>query len=54
MLRYYYRRGLIRNSLNNDKTLDTALAVLNNPQEYRKMLAPQPGQAQDSKPSEKK
>lgn len=50
MLRYYYRRGLIRNSLNNDKTLDTALAVLNNPQEYRKMLAPQPGQAQDSKP----
>lgn len=53
MLRYYYRRGLIRNSLNNDKTLDTALAVLNNPQEYRKMLAPQPGQAQDSKPSEK-
>ena len=32
MLRYYYRRGLIRNSLNNDKTLDTALAVLNNPQ----------------------
>lgn len=54
MLRYYYRRGLIRNSLNNDKTLDTALAVLNNPQEYHKMLAPQPGQAQDSKPSEKK
>lgn len=54
MLRYYYRRGLIRNSLNSDKTLDTALAVLNNPQEYRKMLAPQPGQAQDSKPSEKK
>lgn len=54
MLRYYYRRGLIRNSLNNDKTLDTALAVLNNPQEYRKMLSPQPGQAQDSKPSEKK
>lgn len=54
MLRYYYRRGLIRNSLNNDKTLDTALAVLNNPQEYRKMLAPQPGQAQDSKPLEKK
>lgn len=54
MLRYYYRRGLIRNSLNNDKTLDTALAVLNNPQEYRKMLAPQPGQTQDSKPSEKK
>lgn len=54
MLRYYYRRGLIRNSLNNDKTLDTALAVLNNPQEYRKMLAQQPGQAQDSKPSEKK
>lgn len=54
MLRYYYRRGLIRNSLNNDKTLDTALAVLNNPQEYRKMLAPQPGQAQDSKPSKKK
>lgn len=54
MLRYYYRCGLIRNSLNNDKTLDTALAVLNNPQEYRKMLAPQPGQAQDSKPSEKK
>lgn len=54
MLRYYYRRGLIRNSLNNDKTLDTALAVLNNPQEYRKMLAPHPGQAQDSKPSEKK
>lgn len=54
MLRYYYRRGLIRNSLNNDKTLDTALAVLNNSQEYRKMLAPQPGQAQDSKPSEKK
>lgn len=54
MLRYYYRRGLIRNSLNNDKTLDAALAVLNNPQEYRKMLAPQPGQAQDSKPSEKK
>lgn len=54
MLRYYYRRGLIRNSLNNDKTLDTALAVLNNPQEYRKMLAPQPRQAQDSKPSEKK
>lgn len=54
MLRYYYRRGLIRNSLNNDKTLDTALAVLNNPQEYRKMLAPQPGQAQDSKPSENK
>lgn len=54
MLRYYYRRGLIRNSLNNDKMLDTALAVLNNPQEYRKMLAPQPGQAQDSKPSEKK
>lgn len=54
MLRYYYRRGLIRNSLNNDKTLDTALAVLNNPQEYRKMLAPQPGQVQDSKPSEKK
>lgn len=54
MLRYYYRRGLIRNSLNNDNTLDTALAVLNNPQEYRKMLAPQPGQAQDSKPSEKK
>lgn len=54
MLRYYYRRGLIRNSLNNDKTLDTALAVLNNPQEYRKMLAPQPGQAQDSKPSDKK
>lgn len=54
MLRYYYRRGLVRNSLNNDKTLDTALAVLNNPQEYRKMLAPQPGQAQDSKPSEKK
>lgn len=54
MLRYYYRRGLIRNSLNNDKTLDTALAVLNNPQEYRKMLAPQPEQAQDSKPSEKK
>lgn len=54
MLRYYYRRGLIRNSLNNDKTLDTALAVLNNPQEYRKMLAPQPGQAQDSKPSEKR
>lgn len=54
MLRYYYRRGLIRNSLNNDKTIDTALAVLNNPQEYRKMLAPQPGQAQDSKPSEKK
>lgn len=54
MLRYYYRRGLIRNSLNNDKTLDTALAVLNNPQEYRKMLAPQPGQAQDSKPAEKK
>lgn len=54
MLRYYYRRGLIRNSLNNDKTLDTALAVLNNPQEYRKMLAPQPGQAQESKPSEKK
>lgn len=54
MLRYYYRRGLIRNSLNNDKTLDTALAVLNNPQEYRKMLAPQPGQAQDSKLSEKK
>lgn len=54
MLRYYYRRGLIRNSLNNDKTLDTALAVLNNPQEYRKMLAPQSGQAQDSKPSEKK
>lgn len=54
MLRYYYRRGLIRNSLNNDKTLDTALAVLNKPQEYRKMLAPQPGQAQDSKPSEKK
>lgn len=54
MLRYYYRRGLIRNSLNNDKTLNTALAVLNNPQEYRKMLAPQPGQAQDSKPSEKK
>lgn len=54
MLRYYYRRGLIRNSLNNDKTLDTALVVLNNPQEYRKMLAPQPGQAQDSKPSEKK
>lgn len=54
MLRYYYRRGLIRNSLNNDKTLDTALAVLNNPQEYRKMLAPQPGQAQDSKTSEKK
>ena len=54
ILRYYYRRGLIRNSLNNDKTLDTALAVLNNPQEYRKMLAPQPGQAQDSKPSEKK
>lgn len=54
MLRYYYRRGLIRNSLNNDKTLDTALAVLNNLQEYRKMLAPQPGQAQDSKPSEKK
>lgn len=54
MLRYYYRRGLIRNSLNNDKTLDTALAVLNNPQEYRKMLAPQPGQAQDSKLSDKK
>lgn len=54
MLRYYYRRGLIRNSLNNDKTLDTALDILNNPQEYRKMLAPQPGQAQDSKPSEKK
>lgn len=54
MLRYYYRRGLIRNSLNNDKTLDTALAVLNNPQEYCKMLAPQPGQEQDSKPSEKK
>ena len=54
MLRYYYRRGLIRNSLNNDKTLDTALAVLNNPQEYRKMLAPQPGQALDSKPSDKK
>ena len=54
MLRYYYRRGLIRNSLNNDKTLDAALAVLNNPEEYRKMLAPQPGQAQDSKPSEKK
>ena len=54
MLRYYYRRGLIRNSLNNDKTLDTALDILNNPQEYRKMLAPQPGQAQYSKPSEKK
>lgn len=54
MLRYYYRRGLIRNSLNNDKTLDAALDILNNPQEYRKMLAPQPGQAQDSKPSEKK
>lgn len=50
MLRYYYRRGLIRNSLNNDKTLDTALAVLNNPQEYRKMLAPEQ-QQEDGKDS---
>lgn len=50
MLRYYYRRGLIRNSLNNDKTLDTALDILNNPQEYRKMLAPEQ-QQEDGKDS---
>lgn len=41
MLRYYYRRGLVRNSLNGDKQLETAIAVLNNRQEYDKILSPE-------------
>lgn len=40
MLRYYYRRGAVRNSLNGDKILDAAKAVLDSPQTYSNILKP--------------
>lgn len=40
MLRYYYRRGAVRNSLNDDKILDAAKAVLDSPQNYSNILKP--------------
>lgn len=40
MLRYYYRRGAVRNSLNGDRTFDTALAILNSPKDYSRILKP--------------
>ena len=40
MLRYYYRRGALRNSLNNDKILNVARQILSSPQAYSKILKP--------------
>ncbi len=40
MLRYYYRKGSVRNSLNRDKTLDAAMAILNAPKAYSDILKP--------------
>lgn len=47
MLRYYYRKGFVRNALNGDRTLETALAVLGDPQRYRRMLSPAVGGGDD-------
>ena len=40
MLRYYYRRGAVRNSLRGDKTLGTALAILADKDAYSAILHP--------------
>ncbi len=40
MLRYYYKRGAVRNSLNGDKTLDAVRQILDSPQTYSEILKP--------------
>lgn len=39
MTRYYYRKGLIEVSVNDDKTVDEAIRVLRHPKEYKKLLS---------------
>ena len=38
---YYYQSGAIEASLNNDKQVKEAIRLLQNPEEYKKLLAPQ-------------
>lgn len=40
MLRYHYRSGAVRNSLNNDPTLGAAQSILNSPETYQAILKP--------------
>lgn len=38
--RYYYSRGRVAQGLQYDKELDKALALINNPTEYKGLLKP--------------
>lgn len=47
--RYYYERGRIVQSLKNDVGLDSVAKVLNNPEEYRRILNPDPKKSESKK-----
>lgn len=44
---YYYQAGAIEASLNNDKQVKEAIRLLQNPEEYQKLLVPQASVTQD-------
>ena len=44
---YYYQAGAIEASLNNDKQVKEAIRLLQNPEEYKKLLVPQESVKQD-------
>ena len=44
---YYYQAGAIEASLNNDKQVKETIRLLQNPEEYQKLLVPQASVTQD-------